>query len=189
MSYYECKRCGHITKQKIEIIRHLNRKKKCLRIINSYNYNENEIEKASLIKHSYKQNHNNTKFMDLINIDSHNHTEDNQLILQQSNLENNNNNIIQNTTEFNLDTDINNDNVIDNNNDTISDAISDNTSDYNDENNIIIDNEFKNKLNKNIKKKEETNYTCDICLKYLLVNTILLGIKKNVHPTKLTQII
>ena len=164
MSYYECKRCGHITKQKIEIIRHLNRKKKCLRIINSYNYNENEIEKASLIKHSYKQNHNNTKFMDLINIDSNNHSEDNQLILQQSNLENNND-IIQNITDINLDTDTNNDNVIDNNSDTISDAISDNTSDYNDENNIIIDNEFKNKLNKNIKEKEETNYTCDICLK------------------------
>jgi hypothetical protein len=102
--------------------------------------------------------------MDLINIDSNNHSEDNQLILQQSNLENNND-IIQNITDINLDTDTNNDNVIDNNSDTISDAISDNTSDYNDENNIIIDNEFKNKLNKNIKEKEETNYTCDICLK------------------------
>ena len=178
MSYYECKRCGHITKQKIEMIRHLNRKKKCLRVINSYNYNENEIEKASLIKHSYKQNNNNSQFIDLFNIDSNNISKQNQLILHHPNSENNNitdnitDNIIDNITHNNIDnndtvnnnTDNNHDNNIidDHNND--SDTISDNTSDCNDSNIIIIDNEFKNKLNKNI-KKEENIFTCDVCLK------------------------
>ena len=182
MSYYECKRCGHITKQKIEMIRHLNRKKKCLRVINSYNYNENEIEKASLIKHSYKQNNNNSQFIDLFNIDSNNISKQNQLILHHPNSENNNitDNITDNITHNNIDnitynnidnndtvnnnTDNNHDNNIidDHNND--SDTISDNTSDCNDSNIIIIDNEFKNKLNKNI-KKEENIFTCDVCLK------------------------
>ena len=45
MSYYECKRCGHKTKQKIEMNRHLKRKKKCSRNINSYHYLESEIKK------------------------------------------------------------------------------------------------------------------------------------------------
>lgn len=170
MSYYECKRCGHITKQKIEMIRHLNRKKKCLRVINSYNYNENEIEKASLIKHSYKQNNNNSQFIDLFNIDSNNISKQNQLILHHPNSENNNitdnitHNITDNNDTVNNNTDNNHDNNIidDHNND--SDTISDNTSDCNDSNIIIIDNEFKNKLNKNI-KKEENIFTCDVCLK------------------------
>ena len=197
MSYYECKRCGHITKQKIEMIRHLNRKKKCLRVINSYNYNENEIEKASLIKHSYKQNNNNSQFIDLFNIDSNNNSEQNQFILHQPNSENNNitdiittNNIdnhnidnhnIDNHNIDNLNIDNHNidnhnidnhnfDNKHDNNitedhNDNISDTISDHTSDCNDSNIIIIDNDFKNKLNKNINKKEENIFTCDVCLK------------------------
>ena len=56
MSYYECKRCGHITKQKIEMIRHLNRKNKCLRVINSYHYDESDIDNQSLIKHSTTEN-------------------------------------------------------------------------------------------------------------------------------------
>ena len=56
MSYYECKRCGHITKQKIEMIRHLNRKNKCLRVINSYHYDESDIDNQSLIKHTTNQN-------------------------------------------------------------------------------------------------------------------------------------
>lgn len=50
MTYYECKRCEHRTKQKNEMFRHLNRKKKCVRTINSYKYDDNEINELSLIK-------------------------------------------------------------------------------------------------------------------------------------------
>ena len=50
MTYYECKRCEHRTRQKIEMIRHLDRKNKCKRIINSYKYNDSEINELSLIK-------------------------------------------------------------------------------------------------------------------------------------------
>lgn len=120
MSYYECKRCGHITKQKIEMIRHLNRKKKCLRVINSYNYNENEIEKASLIKHAFKDS-NNT--------DNNDNQHDNNEILS-----------------INEEIDNNHDNDT---NDTC----------------IVVDNELKNKLNKNIKKTNDNDFTCDICFK------------------------
>ena len=52
MSYYECKRCGHKTKQKVEMERHLKRKKKCSRHIDSYHYLDTELETMSLIKHN-----------------------------------------------------------------------------------------------------------------------------------------
>ena len=48
MPYYECKRCFHITKQKIEMTRHINRKIKCERHIKSYKYNEEDLDKLSL---------------------------------------------------------------------------------------------------------------------------------------------
>lgn len=42
--YYECKRCLHITKQKIEIVRHLNRKNKCIIInVEALKYSDTEI--------------------------------------------------------------------------------------------------------------------------------------------------
>ena len=47
-SYYECKRCFHTTKQKIEMIRHLNRKNKCKRKTESFNYKENDLYNLSL---------------------------------------------------------------------------------------------------------------------------------------------
>jgi len=59
---YECKRCEHKTNQKIEMIRHLNRKNKCKRTLNSYKYNDNEINDLSLIRLN-----NNSKNNDLNN--------------------------------------------------------------------------------------------------------------------------
>ena len=47
-SYYECKRCSHKTKQKIEMVRHLNRKLKCLRTFQSYKYVDDELDILSL---------------------------------------------------------------------------------------------------------------------------------------------
>ena len=53
MSYYQCKRCSHICKQKIEMIRHLQRKNKCKNNILSYNYSDQEVFDKSLIKIKY----------------------------------------------------------------------------------------------------------------------------------------
>jgi len=50
MSFYECMRCGHKVKQKIEIKRHLQRKNKCKRNIQSYIYNDDEILRLSIVK-------------------------------------------------------------------------------------------------------------------------------------------
>lgn len=47
MNYYKCTKCDYIAKQKIDIIRHLNRKTKC------YNKNDDTYEyNLSLIKHN-----------------------------------------------------------------------------------------------------------------------------------------
>lgn len=48
MSYYECKRCLHRTKQKVEMSRHLNKKIKCSRNVDSYKYTDEELIEESL---------------------------------------------------------------------------------------------------------------------------------------------
>jgi len=47
--YYECKRCNYTTNKKSDITRHLNRKIICVRNVNSYKYNDDELVKLSLI--------------------------------------------------------------------------------------------------------------------------------------------
>ena len=48
---YECKRCLHKTKQKIEMIRHLNRKNKCVRNnVDSMKYTDIELYELSIKK-------------------------------------------------------------------------------------------------------------------------------------------
>jgi len=57
--YYECRKCHHKTKQKIEMIRHFNRKSKC--IINNddfLKYTEEELYELSIIKNYDKNNKN-----------------------------------------------------------------------------------------------------------------------------------
>jgi hypothetical protein len=49
MYYYKCVRCNHITKQKIEIQRHINRKFKC-KNTNKYEGNDKDFITTSLIK-------------------------------------------------------------------------------------------------------------------------------------------
>ena len=49
MYYYKCVRCNHITKQKIEIQRHINRKFKC-KNTNKYEGTDKDFIIASLIK-------------------------------------------------------------------------------------------------------------------------------------------
>ncbi len=47
-SYYECKRCFSKFNQKIDILRHLSKKKKCTRTLESFQYKDSEIETFSL---------------------------------------------------------------------------------------------------------------------------------------------
>jgi hypothetical protein len=62
MFYYQCKRCNHKCNQKIEIRRHLERKYKCSKNINIYNYNDNILYELSFIKHKIDEE------FDLLNI-------------------------------------------------------------------------------------------------------------------------
>ena len=48
MSYYECRRCLYKTKQKIDMSRHINRKLKCTRNIESYKYTDDELNNLSM---------------------------------------------------------------------------------------------------------------------------------------------
>jgi len=54
--YYKCERCFYITKQKIEIRRHINRKFKCTKDINSKNIDDNQLYELSLKKHIINEN-------------------------------------------------------------------------------------------------------------------------------------
>jgi len=48
MSYYQCQRCLFISKQKTGMIRHLDRKNKCVKNIQSYRYPDEELYRMSL---------------------------------------------------------------------------------------------------------------------------------------------
>ena len=50
MFYYECKRCNHKTKQKIEMKRHFERKFKCIKSIEAYKYEDDDLFNLSMIK-------------------------------------------------------------------------------------------------------------------------------------------
>jgi len=49
MHYFKCMKCDYISKQKIDMIRHFNKKINC---INNVNINESDIYNESLIKHN-----------------------------------------------------------------------------------------------------------------------------------------
>ena len=48
MSHYQCQRCFFITKQKTGMIRHLDRKNKCIKNIQSYKYSDDDLYRMSL---------------------------------------------------------------------------------------------------------------------------------------------
>jgi hypothetical protein len=60
MSYYQCHRCLFISKQKTGMIRHLDKKKKCIKNIQSYKYSDEQLYKMSLeiIKTTINENTN-----------------------------------------------------------------------------------------------------------------------------------
>ena len=112
MSYYECKRCGHTTKQKVEIVRHLNRKIKCIRNVDSFKYTDNEINELSLIKINNKDESKqficdncNTKYTRKYNLDRH---AEKCTVKISGNVINNTCNIVNNNTSNT----INNNNIL-----------------------------------------------------------------------------
>ena len=94
MSYYQCKRCSHTCKQKIEMIRHLERINKCKRDVLSCNYSDQDIYDKSLIKIKYISIKNNliTKNNDTMNNITVHNTNTNTNII--TNINPNNDNII-----------------------------------------------------------------------------------------------
>jgi hypothetical protein len=61
MSYYECKRCKFRSKFKNDIRRHLDRKIKCGKDLDAYNYNDQELYKLSLVKIVIKEEEDKIK--------------------------------------------------------------------------------------------------------------------------------
>ena len=163
MSYYECKRCNFRSKQKTGMIRHLTRKNKCIKNIQSYKYSddelynlslklmkEDELDNASLNKCTLCDKNFSTKGNLKKHIKKH---EDgtipyNQNLLDDSIINEDNN-------------DDNNDNNNDNNNENDNDNENDNNDTDNNENDIKnnIKNHNKNKNNiKNNIKNNHNNY-------------------------------
>ena len=64
MSYYQCQRCLFISKQKTGMIRHLDRKNKCIKNIQSYKYPDDVLYKMSL---EMVKNNNNKLICNNIN--------------------------------------------------------------------------------------------------------------------------
>lgn len=58
MFFYQCKRCNHKSNQKVEIRRHLDRKFKCSKNIDIFNYNDDILYELSLIKHKINDDFN-----------------------------------------------------------------------------------------------------------------------------------
>lgn len=54
-SYYECKRCFIKFYQRIDMIRHLAKQKRCTRILESFNYKDDEIDEYSLQRMNKKE--------------------------------------------------------------------------------------------------------------------------------------
>ena len=62
---YECKRCFYKTLLKSDMTRHLNRKMKCPRILESYKYNENDLEILSLTRGEISNSLKNEQIIDI----------------------------------------------------------------------------------------------------------------------------
>jgi hypothetical protein len=56
---FECVRCGYNTTKKSNILVHLNKKKKCIKRIESFIYSDEEVMTLSLIRKNNKNNKNN----------------------------------------------------------------------------------------------------------------------------------
>ena len=59
LSYLECKRCSHRFSKKSDMLRHLDKKNLCVRNVESYKYNDEDLNNLSLIR-IYTKNIKNT---------------------------------------------------------------------------------------------------------------------------------
>lgn len=139
-SYYECKRCFKKYYQKNDMKKHLNKQKKCIRTLESFKFNDDEIEENSLIR-IYINGKKNTKIettnntlnnimnntpddtddeADIININNNKDIKNNEIYTSNNNISNNNinnlnisniNNIIDKNIINNIDKNIINNNV------------------------------------------------------------------------------
>ena len=151
---YECKRCFHKTKQKIEMKRHLERKKKCLiKNIKYLKYSDSElydismekIKKCDLIYIENDVNKNNYIIEDEFNKEIFNEESINEYEI------NNENHVINHENH-----EINNENhEINNENHKINEIINENNQE------IIDENNYKNIKNKF--KLNEIKYICNNC--------------------------
>ena len=111
MSYYQCIRCNYIAKRNSDMKRHLERKIKCFRNINSFKINETEIYKQSLTlkkeplldninSNSSNSSSNSSNNSNSIDNNSSNNTNSSNNFPHSTNVEINNSEI-QNTTSEN----------------------------------------------------------------------------------------
>jgi hypothetical protein len=70
MSYYECFRCKYRSKRNSDMKRHLNRKVKCPKNIDSYTYSDEDLYNMSLILHEDDVIDDNTEITDISNSDT-----------------------------------------------------------------------------------------------------------------------
>jgi len=69
MSYYQCKRCLHTSKQKCDMIKHLNKKKKCIKRPTVYIIDDTKLYNDSLIKIDNNQEKSNDEKINDFNND------------------------------------------------------------------------------------------------------------------------
>lgn len=78
-SYFECKRCFHKFYNLHDIMRHINKKKLCIRAFESFKYNDDELEKLSLERVNKKKKdhvceHCNKKYINIKTLKQHQET-------------------------------------------------------------------------------------------------------------------
>jgi hypothetical protein len=144
-SYFECKRCFHKFNQKTDIIRHFNKKILCTRILESYNYNDDDILNLSLNREYNKEFLINNKYYNCKNCNKY--FNNSKSLKRHNNITCKKADKIKNKYKFDdIDniTIINSDNSINNDNITINDnSINDNSITNNSVNlNINIINSF-----------------------------------------------
>ena len=160
MYYYKCARCNHITKQKIDMKRHLDKKNACVIINNSTNKCDFEIRKESLIKNIVKN-----ELKNIINNESNNINNESNNINNESNNINNECNNINNECNNILESEINIINDNDNQVKTISNIeysniLDDELKNINNKSIDIIENDFNNEI---INKKNNNKHECERC--------------------------
>jgi len=152
MYYYKCARCNHITKQKIDMKRHLDKKNACININNSINKCDFEFRKESLTKNIVKN-----ELKNIINNKSNKDIIENET----ETINNNDTNIIVESHNNNT---VNNEIQTKNNNEHISileNIIKDKNIIHN-KSIDILDNDLKNEIIVS-NKKNNNKHECERC--------------------------